>query len=218
MRKKMKQLLVALACVISLCPQYVMAQKWNYQFNPPLEEVKGRCGLRLGDKLPDVTLCSVDRDNVKLSEFCGKGNYVLIHFYSWYYCHPDNLNHIDLTHFYNKYHNSGLQILGILIRFSDHMQYQPYTEWLEEARINLKEKKGRYSLERKQTILSKYGEAHYMEWPHLIMNNDGNFMKSFRNDRESVPMNILVSPNGTVYEADVFGGHLGNILRNIYGF
>ena len=218
MKKEMNLLLVLFACAIALCPQYVIAQEWSCQYNPPLEREKGRCGLIQAEKLPDVTLCSIDRDNVKLSEYCGKGNYVLIHFYSWYYCYPDYRNRIDLTHFYNKYHNSGLQILGILIRNSDHKKYQPYTEWLEEVRSDLREKKGRYSPISVQLVLSKYGEAHYMEWPQLIVNKEENLMKIFRNDKESLPMNILISPYGSVYEADVYGEYLGNILRNIYGF
>lgn len=57
-----------------------------------------------------------------------------------------------------------------------------------------------------------------MEWPQLIVNKEENLMKLFRNDKESLPMNILISPLGSVYEADVYGEYLGNILRNIYGF
>ena len=120
----------------------VYAQEWKYQYSPiPKEKI---CSLKPNDRLPQVTLCDVNRDNVDLSEYC-KGHYTLIHLY--YYipcCSYESKFKIDLTHLYNKYRGEGFQIVGITFRFPSDREKEPYDKWLDTVRKRMKDRNGWY--------------------------------------------------------------------------
>lgn len=65
-----------------------------------------------GSKCPDLTLSKPDSKKVALSEYVGKGNYVLLDFWaSW--CAPCMQELPNLKAAYFKYHSKGFEIVGI---------------------------------------------------------------------------------------------------------
>ncbi len=68
--------------------------------------------VQVGKKCPDLKMMNLKSRHVKLSEYLGKGNYVLIDFWaSW--CTPCMKDMPGVVALYNKYHKSGFEIVGV---------------------------------------------------------------------------------------------------------
>ena len=68
----------------------------------------------VGSKFSDFTIEYEDGTKVSLSDYVGKGSYVLVDFWaSW--CGPCRRSMPELIKLYNEYHPQGLEILGVAV-------------------------------------------------------------------------------------------------------
>lgn len=69
--------------------------------------------LHIGDRYAELVLPNENEENIKLSDYCGKGNYTLLIFEEPAFCSIVHKDIPILKDLYNTYHPKGVEFVGI---------------------------------------------------------------------------------------------------------
>jgi len=98
----------------------------------------------IGTQFKDIEMKGTDGNNHKLSDYCGKGNYVLIDFWaSW--CGPCRAEMPNVKANYEKYHSKGFEIVGLSFDNND-AAWKKAIDDMGMAWVNLSDLQGWKSL------------------------------------------------------------------------
>ena len=87
------------------------------------DKVEAARRLVIGQPFVDIRLPAPDGNEIALSDYAGKGNYVLIDFWaSW--CRPCRIANPSMVTLYNKYKDKGFEIVGVSLD-------RDKTEWVK---------------------------------------------------------------------------------------
>ena len=104
----------------------------------------GNSARSIGQMFTDMTMADTEGREHRLSEWCGKGRYVLIDFWaSW--CGPCRMEMPNVVECYRKYHDKNFDIIGI----SFDQQKEPWLQAIKSLGmtwVNLSDLKGWRSL------------------------------------------------------------------------
>ena len=79
--------------------------------------------IKIGSPFVDLNLPDPDGNDIFLSDYAGKDNYLLVYFWaSW--CKQCRLTNTDLVELYNEYHDKGLEMVSISLDVDK-------TEWIK---------------------------------------------------------------------------------------
>ena len=170
----------------------VLSPECAYTNHPMVKEVKNYLVETeekmsfIGKQFIDMEITGTDGKKHKLSEYCGKGNYVFIDFWaSW--CGPCLSEMPIVKANYEKYHPKGFDIVAISLDVNDNA-------WKECIAKN------------------------EMTWTNLsdLCGWNSNTVSTYK--VRSIPMSLLVDPQGKIIERDLRGDLLTYKLKEIYGF
>jgi len=117
--------MVTALVVFSNLSYYVLPEELEYYANG-FDEIKSQSSwvksirekadaagrLEIGKPFVDIQLSSPDGEDIALSDYAGKDNYVLVDFWaSW--CRPCRIVNPKIVQLYNKYKDKGFEIVGV---------------------------------------------------------------------------------------------------------
>lgn len=141
----------------------------------------------VGRRFTDLDLIDPGGRQVKLSDYIGKGKYVLLDFWGpW--CIPCRKEFPFVKEAYELYHPQGFEIIGISV--DNHKDRWPKA--MKEE--NLPWKQLAYP---KHPLVNETGVKLYAYW--------------------SIPFCVLISPDGTIVDRNMSGAYLDRKLIEIYG-
>ena len=141
----------------------------------------------IGSNLLDYTLQDVDGKDRKISEFAGKGKYVLLEFWaSW--CGPCRADIPHIKEVYEAYHPQGFDIVSISLD-------EKHDAWIKAIKEEQLENK----------------------WPQLVAKDafKSDIAKEYR--ISGIPACLLFDPNGKLVTRNMRGSWMDMILIKQYG-
>lgn len=179
--------------VASFCPYEEVKQLltpdkgyYDHPLTEPAKAILRDHELKIpGQPFIDMELQNSFGRQKKLSEWCGQGKYVLLHFW--------NSRHIScgedlprIVYCYEEFHPKGLEVIGISL--DNNKQ-----EWLRA--IN----------------------GYHMAWPQLsdLKGKESAAIETW--GVHTLPVNVLIAPDGTIVATNLFNGDLEDKLEEIFG-
>jgi thiol-disulfide isomerase/thioredoxin len=143
----------------------------------------------IGNKYTDLDLVDANYKPVKLSEYVGKGKYVLLDFWGpW--CIPCRKEFPFVKDTYKLYHPEGLEIIAISV--DNHKSRWPKAMQEENLPyLNLSYSKLPFDFENENAVKA------YAYW--------------------SIPFYVLIAPDGTIIDRNAHGSYLDKRLIEIFG-
>lgn len=138
-----------------------------------------------GNPFNDMELTDSFGRQRKLSEWCGQGKHVLLHFWNSVY-EPCRKDMPRIVYCYEEFHAKGLEIVGISLDAN------------------------------KQDWLRAINEFH-MVWPQLsdLKGQESAAITTW--GIHTLPVNVLIAPDGTILATNLFNGALEDKLEEIFG-
>ncbi|SMC44279.1 TlpA disulfide reductase family protein [Pedobacter africanus] len=143
----------------------------------------------VGKKFTDLDLVDAGYKQVKLSDYVGKGKYVLLDFWGpW--CAPCRKEFPYVKDTYKRYHPEGLEIIAISV--DNHKDRWPKA--MQEENL-------------------PYQNLAYPKHPFDFKNEDA--VKAYA--YWAIPFYLLIAPDGTIVDRNAHGSYLDKKLIEIYG-